>query len=423
MSSIKQKFCSSIRRGTGEAYLLAKQYADVDFSKYIIDACIHCYAYDGQCESSRAPYLFDLILLSSNQDKIREAIFEGIACIKEDTYDLAQLFDLACLYAKQGDKQTYKIIYSYFYKNLRSGLAGNSGLKIIDIDGLSGLLFVADKIGKYIGRSGVNFEDDFYINYFQKHYPDLDVYAELEKAAIDNNNICTYLSCIQETKARYNELLVQRPVYDNIIDEIEHSKWFRPVLRKLAEEEIKQIADKFLSEKNKEKKAKFLKVFSWVKYPYDYEILLAIAKGYSNTFRIKEYALQALQHIQADEVRELALCKVSKTTQPATYTNLLLSNYRAGDEVLLTNIANKFNSEDIIEDLVRSYIQIYTLNRTKDCKEPLEALYSKSNCGIHRNDIVRILIENSVLSESIREEIQFDSDKDTRAFAKDLCNT
>jgi hypothetical protein len=34
----------------------------------------------------------------------------------------------------------------------------------------------------------------------------------------------------------------------------------------------------------------------------------------------------------------------------------------------------------IIENLARNYVDILKANKTKECKEPLEALYNKTNC-------------------------------------------
>ncbi len=64
------------------------------------------------------------------------------------------------------------------------------------------------------------------------------------------------------------------------------------------------------------------------------------------------------------------------------------------------------------------YSDIFKANKTKECKEPLEVLYNKMNCAIHRNGIVEILIENKVISDKIRQEIKFDCDLDTRKLAE-----
>jgi len=53
----KEKFLNSIKRGTGEAYLLLKNNPEIDFSDEIIYAVLNICAYDGQCEGDRAQYI------------------------------------------------------------------------------------------------------------------------------------------------------------------------------------------------------------------------------------------------------------------------------------------------------------------------------------------------------------------------------
>jgi hypothetical protein len=66
-----------------------------------------------------------------------------------------------------------------------------------------------------------------------------------------------------------------------------------------------------------------------------------------------------------------------------------------------------------------SYVDIFQANKTVDCKKPLMALYDKLTCGLHREDIVRIMIENKVLPDQIREEIKYDSLDSTRELIKE----
>lgn len=70
-ANIKRQFFNSLKRGTGEAYLIAKNNPTIDFSNYIIKGALQNYAYDGQSEGSRGEYIFDLISLS---DKIKNKI-------------------------------------------------------------------------------------------------------------------------------------------------------------------------------------------------------------------------------------------------------------------------------------------------------------------------------------------------------------
>jgi len=49
-ANIKRQFFNALKRGTGEACLIAKNNPTVDFSGYIIKGALRNYAYDGQSE-------------------------------------------------------------------------------------------------------------------------------------------------------------------------------------------------------------------------------------------------------------------------------------------------------------------------------------------------------------------------------------
>lgn len=93
---------------------------------------------------------------------------------------------------------------------------------------------------------------------------------------------------------------------------------------------------------------------------------------------------------------------------------LLVSNYKKGDYKLLTEIVGRCKNDHDIHNIVYGYINIYEANKTKECKDPLEAIYEKLTCGIHRADIIKILIENKVLSTRLKNEIKFDCNEEIK---------
>src|ERR1044072_644132 len=118
---LKLQFKSSIKRGTGEAHLILQKNPNLNFSPEIIKAVLKPLSYDPQSEGSRAAYLWELIALAKQQDKIRTAILNGLANEQEDTWALVQLFDLAAYFAKQGDKTARQAIYARFFKKIIEG--------------------------------------------------------------------------------------------------------------------------------------------------------------------------------------------------------------------------------------------------------------------------------------------------------------
>jgi hypothetical protein len=414
----RQKFKSAIRRGTGEAHLILKDNPKLDFSNEIIKAALINYAYDAQCEGSRGRYIFELIELSNKMEKIRKAILEGLAIERADTWALVQLFDLAAQFAKQDDKEARKAIYKRFYKKVISGSGWVGQEAIIELDGLEGLKHIAEVKGMVLQQDPEEWEDSHLVDYFQEENPTIKVYDELNKAAHSNSCIKTYLDAILENKSSSTQR--ERPVYDyNFISgRINRNESINLPLsgaRKIPEEDIKRLADDFLKEKSRTHLEKYLQVFDDIKFPYDYQPVLELAKRSSpRKDKLGESAVQALRHFSGKDIREFALDQIPTAKRPGIYINLLIENFEKGDSKLLKSLVDKTKNEHKIHDLAISVIDIFKANKTAECLEPLVALYDKLTCGMHRTDLVEIMIENGVLPEKINQEIQYDSYESTR---------
>lgn len=415
---IKKRFKSSLRRGTGEAYLILKEHPTIDFSSDIIKGALTNYAYDGQSEGSRAFYISELISLVKQQDKIRKAILHGLATEQKDTWALVQLFDLTTIFARQGDSEAKQAIYKRFYNNTIEGSEWCGYDSIIALDGLEGLKYIASTIGKSLGKNPDNWEDSMIIQYFQEKNPKMNSKRELEKASKGNRYIKIYLDNVKRSEAGRENY--QYPVLniDTLKKAIANSKHiFIPpaLIKSLKKTEVKILAKELLVEKDKKRIGKYLCIFSRIKFPLDYQFLLKLAKALvSNKDRIAELAVDSLKYFSGDDIRIFALEKLKQSNSPGLYTELLINNYKKGDGKLLKSIADKCRTEDSIHDLVSSFVAIYQKNKTKECKAPLESIYDKMNCGLHRKEIVELLIKNKVLSSKIKREIKHDSYEEVR---------
>jgi hypothetical protein len=52
-------FLEAVRNGLGRAILYARENDVRAFRNVILDACLHCYSADVQCEGTRAPYMYE----------------------------------------------------------------------------------------------------------------------------------------------------------------------------------------------------------------------------------------------------------------------------------------------------------------------------------------------------------------------------
>lgn len=407
---IKSRFRNAIRRGTGEAHLLIQQHREIDFSADIIKACIKNFAYDGQCENNRAPYLFELIGFCRNKEKIRKAILKALDIEQADIWTLTQLFHLAKLSAEHGDKEAKKAIYDRFFNRPIDGADWAGYAEIIELDGIEGLKFIAEKIGRSLAQHPDDWQDNTIIDHFQRINPEIDAEALLAEAGQNNGDIRAYLENVQRTVAGAKIYQKKSSVSQDIVEEVLLNKQhFRYPKQGLAVAELQIIAERLLVEKNKINREKLLSVFERFKFPLHHQLILDLAsRKIKSTTKAANLAIDALRFLSSESIRNFAIKRIATSNNPGPLTRILKANYKKGDARLLTSLVDRYKNEHIIESLAISYVDIYQSNAIKECKEPLEALYHKSTCAIHRADLVKILITNHVLSAQIKAEIKFD---------------
>ena len=427
-TNLRQRFFDSLKRGTGEAYMLLKENRQVDFSDLIIKGAIKDYSYDNQSEGSRADYIYRLIKSAKQKDKIVKHVLAKLQSEKNDQYGLYQMCDLAVKFYKAGYVKAKRVLYDRFKKNVLEEYAFCGTDALIELYGVEGVLKVAEMIGEILLNDPEDWESSWRIDTFQKRNKQVDIYKELEAAASENKFIKAYYDSILLNKRTLSRRKrIKRFTYELIKEKMKNKRFvFLTSDRnnELAQEEVEKLATEFLFEKDNHRKELYLRFFSSRKFPFNYQPILKIAKGRNpKNSRLVEYALEALKHFQAPEVRQLAIEKISSRKNPAEYLCLLVSNYKTGDCNLLTEVINRSDNYDYIHSIVFGMIEIYEANPTIECQEPLELIYDKMNCGLHRTYIIGILNNNKVLSDRIFKEIEFDSDDRTRKIYRQKKNS
>lgn len=427
-ANIKSEFLDSLKRGTGRALLIIKAYRDIDFSKEIIKGATTNFAYDQQCEGSRAWYINQLIKSHKNSDKIRLEILKRLENKKTDYYGLDQLFDLAVLFNKSGVDKAVKAINNRFDKNRLDDFEFCGQEQLMEVDGIKGVLKVAETVGEILSPDDDDYEDSWRIDEFQRKNKQIDVYSELEKASLDNAFVKTYYDSIRSHKWRIpRKKKLKRFTYELIHDKISSGK-FRIITKDRANDltdvELQKLANDFLKEKDPIHKTAYLRFFVKRKFPSDYKPILKIARGRNpRKTKLVESALESLKFFKSDELRSFVLDNIFKVKYPCDYLPILVSNYQQGDFGIINEIIDKSDDYDYIHSLVFGIIDIYRNNSTLECKEPLEKMYSKLNCGLHRFDIVNLLIDNKVLSDRIAEELRYDSYDEIRKIYRQRVKT
>lgn len=423
---IKEQFFKSLVRGTGEACLLMQRHPHIDFSALILKGAIRNYALDQQAEGSRAHYIYQLVKKSRQRQQLTKRILDKLKSEKKDDHGLHQLSDLAVFFHKEGNHEALKSLYRRIEKNNLPGYEAACESQLVEIDGMQGMLKVAEVKGKWLMSDEGHYEDSWRADELQRKNKSINVYAELEKAGKENEFIAAYYRAIiahkwKKLKRRKTRIKFS---YEDVMQAMQDKRFryiSKPRADDLTEMEVRQLADEFLSEKNMAKKVNFLRFFRNRKFPYGIEPILKIAQGrVLHKNRALEHACESLRYFTDERIRNLALHKIKATKYPSIYLNLLVSNYNEGDDILLKELVDGATNFDAVHSLVYGFIEIYEANPTPACKTPLEAIYDRMNCGLHRLDILNILHQNGVLSIKIFKEIRYDCNEDIRALYRKI---
>ena len=159
--------------------------------------------------------------IRSYYDKIRLEILKRLGNKKTDYYGLDQLFDLAVLFKKSGVDNAVKAINNRFDKNRLNDFEFCGQEQLMEVDGIKGVLKVAETVGEILSHDKDDYEDSWRIDEFQLKNKQVDVYSELEKASLDNAFVKIYYDSICSHKWRIpRRKKLKRFTYELIHDKI-----------------------------------------------------------------------------------------------------------------------------------------------------------------------------------------------------------
>lgn len=420
MDEITERFRNAITCGIGEAIYLQRQNRSHDFSTEILRAIRKNLALDPQCEGDRSGYLVDLVDESKSKAFMIKKLVSKLTEVNRNKWDINQLLNVArelyVRYETDAIRQAITDAYVHLQNKENPWVGQDVVLKIL---GMEGLHIIAKKRGTEIRKDKSEWEDKYIIEQFQKENPQIKVMKIIQKWALTDIDIKAYLKAIDESR-EMKLLKARKPIttYEAIAANIQRLKVV-PIgprwISKISENDFLKLVHDFEGETERIKQEKYLRIFARRKYPGSYEKIFKLAKMRKNKEdRLIEFACESLSHFMADDLRDFAIKKIAQVKKPCDYLPLLKSNYRKGDSKLLCEVIARNTSYDSLHQLCWSIISIYENVKTTECKRPLELLYRRLNCSIHRSDLLDIMIENNVLSKKLMAEIKFDSNQEIR---------
>ncbi len=402
-----------MKRGTGEAFLIVREHPGIDFTNEIMEGALRNFAYDGQSEPERASYILGLMQHCSGSEMIKKAVIDALATENDDTWTLTHLFAQTKLFAASGDVSAHEAIYRRFLNKPIEGSEWVGYQEILELDGLKGLFYIAEAYGKMLESKPGSWTDDMIVKHYQALNQEINVWEQLEKESKQNSNVLIFLTHIKDSAEAVELPAIQQSNYADITEEIVSNPFISiKRITQLTRNELQIIATRFENEKSYTRKERLLSVFRQHPYPLNSEDILTIA--ISEKGRLRDCALDVLCKLKSDNVRKYAINQLQSGKQPELYAGILGANFRAGDEELMSVIAERIRSDHKIESLTHTYLDIFNRNRSAKCSDPLSIIYRKTRCGICRHNIVEMMLENNCLPEQIKKEIVFDCNEKTQ---------
>lgn len=415
MKNIKKQFEEELKKGTGKAILLFKRYyKKVDFVPALIEASLHNPDYDPQCSGSRAGYLYEMMQLLPNRIAIENEILKRF--LKIYRCSVQQLFRLALLFAKNGNDFARPIIYRKFKKEIRTPDRGAGGDEIVELDGLNGLLFVAEELGRSLIAKETYWEDIAFIRSAEEILNKKNLLGFLRRAGKSNSKIRVYVQAVEKSMRKKKPW--KRLSYIEVKSRIANNKqvplaWGFGASKK----ELLQAASDLLKEPDKKKILSYLKLFSYrTKFPLGYKPLLNWNKFNSN--ELKERVFVLLSAFKSPEIHKLAISNLKNDLFIGRSMQLLGKNFQERDANLVSKVLKWENDPDEFHFGAMNIRDICAKKRPKSALKLLLPIYRRGYCAGCRERLVRTLVKNRIMPAWIRKETLLDSNFDTRQYVK-----
>ena len=369
----KDEFRRFLHAGHGRAvhYALAN-----DVSKWrdvILDMSLHSRSIDPILEGTHAAYIYNFLEILPDAASYHQAIIDSLADTKDDL-DARHRFTLARFLAEDGNTAARSAMYANYNPGPQAGEA--IAINFVALDGLSGFLFTAEKIGALL-RDPENPVDEGWLFFRGKeHCGEAELLAALNAAAANNEDLATYRDVATvPSRARQRSARSER------------IQWGREA----TPEALLQAAHTFAKTSDPE----LLPAFIRRPYPLDPDPLIAMADHRD--------AVIALTKITHPQLRDLAI-QLVESSHPNRHwaADLLLNNAQHGDEELALRWYLAEPDSEV------RHIQESALRKTKSIPI-LKTIYELSPCSENRAYTVEGLIDRDQFPTEWLAECQYDS--------------
>lgn len=414
----ESEFRRLLRLGRGRAILYARDHDVSQFRDLILHACLHCYAIDPVCEGTRAAYMLDLLDWMPDKSFYCNEVLKSLPG-SGDNWDAAQRFHFAACLAGDGSDVAKQVMYESFEPGPKFG--EHIGCEFVELDKLSGLLFVAEKIGGLLLANPSEVDMGLLLFRSREVCGEQQTWDVLCQAGSDNPRIEIYRWVAEAREAQSKSTpakteRVRASTYEQLKANLTEVKayWISAWGEKASDEELALAAQGLMAADNPKQQLAHLRVFACRRFPLDPGILFALAEAKQEQLGLA--AVRALSNVTHPAVRKLAVRLVDIRSEfRGDVIDLLAQNYQPGDHELALEWFETEEDPEILHSFASDLMHFWERHPDKETEiRMLHALYEKGPCSYFREFVVRRLLDQSALTEEMRSECIYDANYDVR---------
>lgn len=428
-----EQFRAALHDGLGRALRDVRSVPSEPMREILLDACLHDRAIDPECDGDRSAWLVDIMDAAGEFEWLAPQIVGGIPAL-EDLWDVEQALDLAVRFAQRGVAGAREAVYAEFDRQ-RFNEDCLGGLQLVALDGISGLLHVAQRIGRRSAEQEY-YIDDHVADRAAEIYGEEAVAAALNHAAQSDSHVARYVVAIEKHRAKNREHR-QQPVekpphgfsrnydFDAVRAHLDDPQrdlrngmfWINTWGRyKATDSDLEQSLDALVVEKVPARQRAWLLVFSRRAMPRFEPRVLELLD--SEDVDVASQAHVALGHVEHAEVRRAAIERLESGRCDWQTVSLLVSNYRHEDEPLLVrNLPDRGDRENLHE-LAGMIEKLVAKHGTAAESSLLAWCYEHGGCVNCREKSVKNMLELDCLPDTIVDECRFDCSEHIRKLVK-----
>ena len=420
----KDQFRRLLQTGHGRPILYARDHDVQDFRNLILDACLHCRAYDPQMEGTRAFYMLNLLDLLPDKEFYYDEVLTALPGSGDD-WDAAQRFHFAGCLALDGDERAKRMMYESYNPGPDKGEA--IAIEFLQMDGIKGLLFASEKIGALLTTTTEKVDLGWLLSVARETFGEQETQDALRKAGADNPLIETYRLAEEARKnwfddRRRKSTEMINATYEQVKPRLLEmtSGWITSWGERTSNADLEQAAVGLAAAQDPKEQFAHLSIFRRRLFPLDIQLLLSLVGQEQE--RVGLGALSALSQITHPAVRQIAFQLVETQARwRGQAINLLERNFRPGDHAIALRWFETEEDLDTLHSLGMDLEDLWEKHPDKDTEVPmLRAMYERGPCSICREGTVRRLIERNATTEDVLMECSYDANDHIRDLVKGL---